>query len=476
MASTASTVPAEAPSLTGDHLLLAVIALYALMATAIGFEYGQLGTALGMSALMGTMAAALLLLAPNTLWSRCGLAALAMGMVALHIQLARGAVEFHFGVFVTLAFLLVYKDWRPILAAAGLIAVHHVVFDRLQMAGAPVFCLPQAHFADVLIHAGYVVLQTAVEISIALSMQRASQQGEELKRIAAAALRGEQVNLAVGDLPVRSRLGQQLQAVFMKLGVAMQDVQGAVSTISQASQEIAAGSQDLSSRTESTANSLQQTSASMGELTATVQQSAESARQANQLANGAASAAHRGGDIVAQVVHSMDEINAASRRINEITGVIDGIAFQTNILALNAAVEAARAGEQGRGFAVVAGEVRSLAQRSAEAAKEIKSLIGASTEKVSSGTQLAQEAGSAMQEIVTSVQRVSDIIGEISATTTAQSEGIGLVNRSVSTLDQMTQQNAALVQESTSAAQSLRDQARQLSEIIGSFRLDQAAG
>ncbi len=471
MAITTLQASESAKPLTGDHAMLIVIALYAAMAAAIGYEYGQLGTALGVSALLGALAAGVFLVSRNSLLSGCGLSAIAMSMVALHIHVAQGAIEYHFGVFVTLAFVLVYKDWRPLLTAAVLIAVHHIGFDRLQLAGAPVFCLPQAHFGDVMIHAGYVVLQTVVEIPIALAMQRATRLGDELKHIASVVLKDGHVNLAVGDLPTSSPLARQLQDVFVKLGTAMQNVQLAVSTISQASQEIAAGSLDLSSRTESTSSSLQQTSVSMGELTGTVQNSAESARQANQLATGAAGAAHRGGSIVSQVVHSMGEINTASQRINEIIGVIDGIAFQTNILALNAAVEAARAGEQGRGFAVVAAEVRSLAQRSAQAAKEIKTLIGASTEKVESGTQLAHEAGSAMQEIVASVQRVSDIISEITATTTEQSQGIGQVNLAVTELDQMTQQNAALVEQSAAAAESLKDQAHHLSQIVGIFRM-----
>jgi methyl-accepting chemotaxis protein len=193
--------------------------------------------------------------------------------------------------------------------------------------------------------------------------------------------------------------------------------------------------------------------------------------QANQLAVSAAQVAQRGGDVVAQVVTTMDEINTSSKKIADIIGTIDGIAFQTNILALNAAVEAARAGEQGRGFAVVASEVRSLAQRSAQAAKEIKTLIGVSVEKVESGAALVQNAGITMGEIVSSVRRVTDIIGEISAAASEQSQGIGQVNVAVTQLDQMTQQNAALVEESTAAAESLKDQASRLAEVVGAFRL-----
>ncbi len=244
--------------------------------------------------------------------------------------------------------------------------------------------------------------------------------------------------------------------------------------IGNASAEIASGNQDLSSRTESAASSLQQTASSMMQLTGTVKQSADSARQANQLAASAAEVAQRGGSVVSQVVSTMDEINASSKKISDIIGVIDGIAFQTNILALNAAVEAARAGEQGRGFAVVASEVRSLAQRSAEAAKEIKGLIGASVDKVETGSRLVSDAGSTMNEIVASVQRVSDIIGEITAAAAEQSDGIGQVNTAVTQLDQMTQQNAALVEQSAAAAESLKEQAVRLNQVVGTFRVDAA--
>jgi methyl-accepting chemotaxis protein len=241
-------------------------------------------------------------------------------------------------------------------------------------------------------------------------------------------------------------------------------------SISTASTQIASGNQDLSGRTEQTAGSLQQTASSMEQLTGTVRQTADSARTANQLASSAAQAAQRGGAVVAQVVQNMDQISSQSRKIAEIIGTIDGIAFQTNILALNAAVEAARAGEQGRGFAVVAGEVRNLAQRSANAAREIKSLIGASVDSVESGSRLVQDAGTTMSEIVSSVQRVSDIIGEITAAASEQSSELGQVNTAITQLEQMTQQNAALVEESAAAAESLREQAGRLSELVAAFR------
>ena len=255
------------------------------------------------------------------------------------------------------------------------------------------------------------------------------------------------------------------------LAAIVADVRTGTDSMTIASREIAVGNHDLSLRTEKQASSLEQTSSNMQALTDTVRHSADAAAQANQLASSAAAVAKKGGAVVSQVVSTMDEINASSKKISDIIGVIDGIAFQTNILALNAAVEAARAGEQGRGFAVVAGEVRSLAQRSAEAAKEIKGLIGASVDKVESGSRLVKDAGATMDEIVASVQRVSDIIGEITAASSEQSQGIGQVNTSVGQLDQMTQQNAALVEEAAAAASSLEQQARTLQTSVSTFKL-----
>ena len=255
----------------------------------------------------------------------------------------------------------------------------------------------------------------------------------------------------------------------------VRQVQDAAGNISTASAEIATGNHDLSQRTEQTAANLEEAASSMEMLTSTVQQSAQASRQASDFASSAAEVAARGGAVVSQVVSTMDQITTSSRKIADITGVIDSIAFQTNILALNAAVEAARAGEQGRGFAVVASEVRSLAQRSAGAAKEIKELIGSSVERVEDGSRLVSQAGQTMTEIVGSVRRVSGIIHEITASAAEQSDNIGHISQSVTQLDQKTQQNAALVEQSTAASESLREQALQLTRAVSQFKLHDGA-
>ena len=294
-------------------------------------------------------------------------------------------------------------------------------------------------------------------------------------------LRGVLGGLAQGDLSQRidadmvgvfGEMKSDTNATIERLREIVSQIQSAADSISNAASEISAGNADLSARTEQQAASLEETASSMEELTGTVQQNADSARKANELAGGAAEVAVRGGEVVQQVVSVMGEITTASKQIGDIIGTVDGIAFQTNILALNAAVEAARAGEAGRGFAVVASEVRALAQRSAEAAKEIKDVVGNSMNKVGAGSKLVNEAGATMQQIVQSVKQVTDLIAEIAAASSEQSGGIEQVNQTVAQLDEMTQQNAALVEEAMASARALEDQARELVESAAAFRID----
>jgi methyl-accepting chemotaxis protein len=317
-----------------------------------------------------------------------------------------------------------------------------------------------------LLLAGLLVLATWTTRAILRPMNEVR---TSLQRIAEGDLAGtlpaarrDELGLMVEAL---SRMQQSLQKLVTQVRVASD-------SIATASAEVASGNADLSQRTEAAASNLQETSASMEQISGTVQQSAETAREADVLAANAARVAAQGGAMVSQVVSTMQDIETSSRQISDIIGVIDGIAFQTNILALNAAVEAARAGEQGRGFAVVAGEVRSLAGRSAEAARQIRGLIGASVDRVQAGSQLVSSTGSTMEEVVSSVQRVARMIGEISAASAEQSNGIGQVNTAVTRLDQMTQQNAALVEQSSSASESLRDQAERLSDLVSVFRVN----
>ncbi|ORC47689.1 hypothetical protein B2G74_21500 [Burkholderia sp. A27] len=325
-----------------------------------------------------------------------------------------------------------------------------------------------------------VVLVIGALISLAMVLiirnVRASLGGEpeQAARLAA--------NIAQGDLTqavaVRPHDRTSMMAAMHEMQSRLQrtigEIRSSAESIASATQQIAAGNGDLSQRTEQQAASLQETAASMEELTATVKQNADNARQASGLAHNASEIATRGNDVVSRVIDTMGEINESSRQIADIIGVIEGIAFQTNILALNAAVEAARAGEQGRGFAVVAGEVRSLAQRSGTAAKEIKQLIGASVERVHNGSTLVQQAGATMGEILQAVQRVTDIMGEIAAASEEQSGGISQVGRAVTQMDEVTQQNAALVEQAAAAAASLQDQARRLRDTVSAFRVNGA--
>lgn len=318
---------------------------------------------------------------------------------------------------------------------------------------------------------------TGVAIGVLLTRWLTQQLGGEPVDVANAASA-----IAAGDLstPIdnsRARPGSvvdAMQHMQASLRNVVQSVRSSSDSIATGANQIAMGNADLSQRTEEQASNLEETAASMEELSSTVRNNSDTAKQAAQLAQSASGVATKGGEVVQQVVHMMEEINASSQKISEIIGVIDGIAFQTNILALNAAVEAARAGEQGRGFAVVASEVRSLARRSADAAKEIKALIGDSVEKVAAGGQLVNAAGNTMQDIVEQVRRVTDLILEINAATLEQTSGIDQINNAVVQLDQVTQQNAALVEESASAAESLNQQAQQLVRAVAIFKLNAA--
>jgi methyl-accepting chemotaxis protein len=356
-------------------------------------------------------------------------------------------------------------------------AVRFAPWDWNIVSGVFVRDIDTAYYANLIEHF-IVVMVIGAGISFAMLLiirnVRGSLGGEPQDAAKLAA------RIATGDLTqivsVRANDSSSMMAAMNEMQSRLQrtigEIRQSAESIASATQQIAAGNGDLSQRTEQQAASLQETAASMEELTATVKQNADNARQASGLANNASDIATKGNDVVSRVIDTMGEINESSRQIADIIGVIEGIAFQTNILALNAAVEAARAGEQGRGFAVVAGEVRSLAQRSATAAKEIKQLIGDSVERVNNGYTLVEQAGTTMSEIMQAVRRVTDIMGEIAAASEEQSSGISQVGRAVTQMDEVTQQNAALVEQAAAAAASLQDQAARLRQTIGAFRVN----
>lgn len=328
----------------------------------------------------------------------------------------------------------------------------------------------------VLLMSGLALLMALVGVAVGWAVTRSLRQAlgaepQELSSTVAKVARGD----LTSELHTRSGDTSSVMYNLARMQASLIDVVATVrenaDSVASASAEIAQGNNDLSSRTEQQAAGLEETSASMEQMGSTAQQNADNSRQANQLATSASGVAAQGGRVVSEVVQTMKEINESSEKINQIIGVIDSIAFQTNILALNAAVEAARAGEQGRGFAVVAGEVRTLAKRSAEAAKEIKELIGSSVARVARGSALVDQAGVTMQEIVRSIQRVSDLMGEISSASDEQNSGVNQVAEAVSSMDQATQQNAALVEQSAAAAMSLQTQAEQLVKVVGAFTL-----
>jgi len=349
-------------------------------------------------------------------------------------------------------------------------------YEELRIQAENKIALDQANgFLTVMLMALAMALLFGAALALLLSRSILRQLGAEPQALGEAASR-----VAAGDLnplpgadqaPADSVLAS-LSAMRVSLAAIVVQVRQASDSIATGSSEIAMGNADLSVRTEHQASSLQQTASSMTEMNTAVRSNADTARQSTQLAASASAAAAKGGQVVGQVVATMEDISASSKKISDIIGVIDGIAFQTNILALNAAVEAARAGEQGRGFAVVASEVRSLAQRSAEAAKEIKSLIGASVDKVEAGTKLVSDAGITMDDIVKQVRNVSDLINVISTSTREQTDGIDRVSTSVFELDRSTQQNAALVEQSAAAAESLKQQASRLADVVRIFKID----
>jgi len=455
-----------------DIVVLWGIAAVFLGTLAYGWIYDNLTLGLLLGLLFMGLSLGVAAMSKGGLLSRVGLPVLGMTMVGLMIHVARGHSEAHFAVFAFLACLVVYRSSAAIIAGAVAIAVHHITFNQFQTWGWGPMCFTEPSFMRVIEHALYVVVESIVLVLLALRARSDFATAEELMRIVEQ-IQGDDgtVNLQVSHLSAQGRVSRKLLDALQHIETAIQQVNRSADAIRQASADIAHGNQSLSSRTEDAAASIAQTAASVEEIASTIRASVDNAHQANRLAGQASDVASRGGEAVHRVVDTMAGIQQSSRKITDIIGVIDGIAFQTNILALNAAVEAARAGEQGRGFAVVASEVRNLAQRSAEAAKEIKQLITRSVEQVDSGSSLVGSTGEIIGEVVEQVRRVSALVSEITVSSSEQNDGVGQINLAITRLDQTTQQNASMVEQTAAAAERLRQQSDELVAAMAVFRV-----
>jgi len=461
----------------GDRLSLGVVWAVALVSLGMSFWYDTWIASLLVGLPAALVPTVVWKLMPATLVSRCTIAAAYMVQAATLIHQAHGMIEFHFAIFCLLAALIVYRDWKVIIAGAAVIAVHHLVFNFLQENGGSVYVFEYGTgFGLVMLHAAFVVFESAVLVVVALESYKDAVEAAETRHFGQyMVLQDGRINLDVEDLDAQSEFGRQFADYLNNLKQVASELNERTDAIHTAASEISSGNSDLSDRTEQQASALEQTSSSMQEMLGSVRNNADSARKANQLVNTARNSAEQGGSVVSEAMSAMREITQSSKRIGNITAVIDEIAFQTNLLALNAAVEAARAGEQGRGFAVVASEVRNLAGRSAEAAKEIKSLIDDSVAKIERGSQLVDRSGSTLSEIVDGVKEVSAIVSEIASASIEQSEGIGQVTQAVTSMDEMTQRNAALVEQAAASAKELESHSDVLAQMMQKFRLPSSA-
>ena len=459
-----------------DQVVLTGIGLTALGALAYTFAFGNLGLVATLAFLLVGLSVAAALAGGGRTLSQVAMPTLGMATVALLIHSARGHNEAHFAVFAFMACLVVYRRVLPVVVGAVAIAGHHLSFNYMQAWGWGPICFTEPGLLKVVEHAVYVVAEALVLVFLALRARADFRAGEEITHAVEQLVTADgKVDLEAARMSARSDAGRRLQDALTHISQAMQEVHRAAETIRMASSTIQQGNSDLQMRTEQASSSIQETAAAVEQIAGTIRSSADSARQANGVALKASEVATEGGAAVNRVVDTMAGIQNSSRKITDIIGVIDGIAFQTNILALNAAVEAARAGEQGRGFAVVAGEVRTLAQRSAEAAREIKQLITDSVEQVDSGSQLVGSTGETIGQVVQQVRQVTELISHISSSSSEQNDGIGQINLAINRLDATTQQNAALVEQTSAVACNLQQMSDELHHAVSQFRLPSLA-
>lgn len=449
----------------GDRFMTVALVLWVAAALAIVAVRGHPGLSI-MASLPWVLGAALpgvlgLWLAPGRLPARLGMATSLSWLVMLHIQWAAGTIEFHFGVFVTLALLLVYLDWRPILLSALWFAVHHVVFDRLQAAGWALYCLATPNLAMIVLHATYVIIQTALEVVLVVSLARRVNDNAEVAMLADGVSQGQRIVLAAARRPVQAPVASGLRQVLLRIADVVAAVRSVGARMTEASSTMALDAQSLTARTDEAVAALADATARMQAMREQSQHSATAAAHAERRVREAGDVTQRGDAAVGQVQAAMTHMHQNSQQIAHITAVIDGLAFQTNLLALNAAVEAARAGEQGRGFAVVAAEVRALAQRSATAAGEIRGLIETSSRQVASGRELTEVASQTMGQIRDSVQEVADLVHRLADRAGAQSTEVEQVSALVSQVE------ALLHDSATSAARSAREAAELQADVHG---------
>lgn len=457
----------------GDRIMVSVLWLMLLLSFALAGWYQTWMEAFTIGLPAALVPSLLYFLQPGALITRLSIATACMVFAALQIHQGHGMIELHFAIFVLLAFLLCYRDWMPIITAAVVIAVHHLSFSYLQQWGYQVYVFEmRLGFNIVLIHAAYVVFETIVLVYFSLQSRTESVQAEEISQIGKhLALINGSIDLTFRKENANSEFAQGINEYMDVIHRVIGNTHYGAAELLSAANELSRGNVNLSQRTETQASSLRETAANMDEMTETVKQNADSAQQAMEFASAASSQAQDGGEVMTNAVSAMQGINESSEKIANIVNVIDDIAFQTNLLALNAAIEAARAGDQGRGFAVVASEVRNLAQRSAVAAGEIKGLINSSVDKIGAGTSLVEQSGQMLASIVESVTKVSGIVSEIANASLQQSEGIIQVNQTITEMENITQQNASLVEQVSAASEVLVDQARNLSQEVMVFKI-----